>query len=78
MSDNENEVVQTRRMAVVGTILAIQVPPGTKIFDSTGVTCLGIVMDGHPIPNYKDRSVYLSTDDWLAAQAAIPAARHPN
>lgn len=64
--------IKPRRMAMIGKVLAIQVEPGTEIFHPTTGERLGIVGDRQPVMNYDDNAVYLSTDDWLAAEAALP------
>lgn len=77
MSDNESEKVVARRMAMIGKVLAIQVPPGTQIFCPHTGNRLGIVADRLPVYNMQYNSVYLSTDDWLAAEATLPpSTRH--
>lgn len=64
--------IKQRRMAMIGKVLAIQVEPGTKVFHPATGDLLGIVGDRQPVMNYDDNAVYLSTDDWLAAEAALP------
>jgi hypothetical protein len=77
MAKNKEPEIKQRRMAQIGKVLAIQVEPGTKIFHPHTEQLLGIVYDRHPVINHDDNAVYLSTDDWLAAQAALPAAPKP-
>lgn len=69
---NREPEIKHRRMAMIGDVLAIQVESGTKIFDPITENLMGIVGDGTPVVNTKDKAVYLSTDDWNAAQAALP------
>lgn len=64
--------IKQRRMAMIGKVLAIQVEPGTQIFHPGTGERLGIVGDRQPVYNHDDNAVYLSTDDWLAAKAALP------
>lgn len=66
--------IKQRRMAMIGKVLAIQVEPGTKVFHPGTGKLLGIVGDRQPVYNMDDNAVYLSTDDWLAAKAALPPA----
>ena len=73
MKKKEPEI-KPRRMAMIGKVLAIQVEPGTQIFHPQTGERLGIVGDRQPVMKYDDNAVYLSTDDWLAAKAALPAA----
>ena len=69
-----NDKVVARRQAMIGDILCVQVPPGEKIFDiHDGVEkLLGIVMDGAPVINIPAKTCYLSTDDFLRAEAVLP------
>lgn len=71
MKKKEPEI-KPRRMAMIGKVLAIQVEPGTEVFHPGTGERLGIVGDRSPVMNYDDNAVYLSTDDWLAAEAALP------
>jgi hypothetical protein len=71
---NKEPKIKPRRMAMIGKVLAIQVEPGTEIFHPRTGDRLGIVGDRQPVYNYDDNAVYLSTDDWLAAKAALPKA----
>lgn len=68
------EKITPRRMAMIGKVLAVQVPPGTMIFDPITGERLGIVGDRMPVINHRDSTIYLSTDDWLAAKNALPAS----
>jgi hypothetical protein len=77
MPKNAEPEIKQRRMAMIGKVLAIQVEPGTKIFHPLTEKLLGIVADRQPVINHDDNAVYLSTDDWNAAQAALPAAPKP-
>lgn len=52
-------------------LLIVSCEPGTTIFDNETDKPLGIVMNRHPVIN--GRTAYLSTDDYNAAKAAIPA-----
>lgn len=72
MSDNENQPVKERRVAMIGKVMCVQCDPGDKIFDLENEKLLGIVMDRVPVINHKTNTVYLSHDDWLAAEAALP------
>lgn len=74
MARNKEPEIKQRRMAMIGKVLAIQVEPGTKIFHPVTEKLLGIVGDRQPVANHDDKAIYLSTDDWNAAQAALPAA----
>lgn len=66
-----DQPVKERRQAMVGDVLIVQVDPGSKIFDLSGETekLLGIVGDGLPVIN--GQTCYLSTNDFLAAEAAL-------
>jgi hypothetical protein len=64
--------VKARRQAMIGEILCVQCDPGDKIFDLYTEKLLGIVMDRHPVINYPAKTCYLSTNDFLAAEAALP------
>lgn len=72
MKKNKEPEIKQRRMAMIGKVLAIQVEPGTKIFHPQTEALLGIVGDRMPVINFQDNAVYLSTDDWLAAEATLP------
>lgn len=74
---NKAPEIKKRRTALIGKVLAIQVEPGTKIFHPVTEELLGIVGDRHPVIMHEESAIYLSTDDWLAAQAALPAAPKP-
>lgn len=74
MSKAKEPEIKTRRMAMIGKVLAIQVEPGTKIFHPGTGKLLGTVGNRMPVVNHDDNAVYLSTDDWFAAKAALPAA----
>lgn len=71
--------IVVRPMAMIGKLLCVSCEPGTKIFDisTEPETLLGIVMDRHPVINHKAHTVYLSTDDYRAAKAALPAGDTP-
>lgn len=64
------EVVQERRQAMVCGILCIQVEPGSRIFDGDA-RYVGTVWDKHPV-RLGENVIYLSTDDFNAAEAALP------
>lgn len=64
--------VKPRQQAMIGDVLVIRVEPGTKIFCAATEKLLGIVGNRLPVINVKDKAVYLSEDDWDAAQAALP------
>lgn len=71
---SKEPVIKGRRMAMIGKVLAIQVEPGTQIYHPATGDLLGTVGDRQPVYNIPDGAVYLSTDDWLAAEAALPKA----
>lgn len=77
MPKKKEPEIKQRRMAMIGKVLAIQVEPGTKIFHPHTEQLLGIVGDRQPVINHDDNAVYLSTDDWLAAKAALPEKPKP-
>jgi hypothetical protein len=77
MPKNKEPEVKQRRVAMIGKVMAIQVEPGTKIFHPRTEQLLGIVADRQPVYNHDDGAVYLSTDDWLAAEAALPKKPKP-
>lgn len=70
MAKKEPEIIQ-RPMAMIGKVLAVSCPQGTPIFDLGG-NLLGHVADRKPV--YNGNTVYLSTNDYNAAKAALPAA----
>jgi hypothetical protein len=72
MAGNKEPEIKERRMAMIGKVLAVQVEPGTKIFCPRTGDLLGIVADRQPVINHDDNAAYLSTDDWNAAEAALP------
>lgn len=68
--------VVERRQAMIGEVLCVQMPPGEKVFDlreGHEPKLLGIVYDGHPVIN--GQTCYLSTNDFLAAEAVLPKER---
>ncbi len=62
--------VKPRRQAMIGNILCIQVDPGSKIFDGNA-KYVGTVWNKRPV-KLGDHAIYLSTDDFNAAEAALP------
>ena len=66
--------VKARRQAMIDDVLCVQVEPGTKIFDLsvTPEKLLGVVGNGLPVINHKANTCYLSTDDFNAAERALP------
>jgi hypothetical protein len=62
--------VVARRQAMIGNILCIQVEPGTKVFDGDAKYA-GTVWNKRPV-KLGTHAIYLSTDDFLAAEAALP------
>jgi hypothetical protein len=70
-----NDNVVERRQAMIGDILCVQIPPGEKVFETKEgqePRLLGTVYDGHPVVNVAAQTCYLSTNDFLAAEAVLP------
>jgi len=67
-----SDKVKPRRQAMIGKVLVVEVDPGTKIFDLFTGKLVGMVLNGKAVPN--GHTVYLTTDDYNAAKAALPAA----
>lgn len=62
--------IKPRRQAMIGNILCIQVDPGTKVFDGEA-KYVGTVWNKRPV-KLGTHAIYLSTDDFNAAEAALP------
>ena len=68
------DTIKERRMALIGEVLCIAMPPGEKVFNLYTGELIGIVMSGVPVVNIEARTAYLSNDDYDAAKAALPPA----